>query len=149
MTQYRSADTKMAAMKEAVRLGRPDIAVDILSDHPSVRAYIRSPNSKPGVQVDWTKPFPEGTKYIVYVDTYGGPGQTKPPVFYVIPATAFKAIVKKVSGVDKNGKLRRPRPVNPGSHHCCILPEDVVKYLGSWELVPPLDIAGFQREGAA
>jgi hypothetical protein len=119
MTQHRSVDTKMATMKEAVAVGRPDIAVDILSDHPSVRAYIRSPNSKPGVQVDWTKPFPEGTKYIVYVDTYGGPGKTKPPVFYIIPAKAYKAIVRKVSGVDKNGVLPRPRPVNPDSHHCC------------------------------
>jgi hypothetical protein len=50
---HRSADTKMAAMKEAVRQGRPDIAVDILSEHPSVRAYIRSPSAKPGWQFHW------------------------------------------------------------------------------------------------
>ena len=51
MTQFRSSDTKLLALREAVRQGRPDIAVNILSAKPSVRAYVRSPNSPLGVQI--------------------------------------------------------------------------------------------------
>jgi hypothetical protein len=142
---YRSDDTKMAAMREAVRNDRPDLALGVLSG--AVRAYIRSPSSKPGIQFHWNKPFPEGTGTIVYVDIYGPRGKAKPATFYVIPAESLARVVKKAAGLDNTGNLPHPRPVNPDSDHCYVPPEDVAEYLNGWAVVPPLGIAGYQQEG--
>lgn len=139
MTQFRTSDTKLLALKEAVRQGRPDIAVDILSDRPTVRAYVRSASSPLGMQSNDEKPFPEGTKYIVIVD-FGPDGNQKQ--FYVLPARTFKRAIDK-------GQTHKPRPVTPGSHHCYIAPEKHFgKYLGTagWKRVPPLEIEGFRRD---
>jgi len=142
MTQFRTSDTKLLALKEAVRRGRPDIAMDILSDRPTVRAYVRSPNSPLGMQIsDTTRPFPEGTKYIVIVD-FGPEGNQKQ--FYVLPARTFKSVMDRA-------QTHEPRPVNPDSNHCYIAPEKHFgkKYLGTWGLVPPLEIQGFRRDEGA
>lgn len=50
MTQFSHHKTVLLAMEEAVRRGRPDIAADILSAHPAVRAYVRAPSSPLGMQ---------------------------------------------------------------------------------------------------
>lgn len=138
MTQFRTSDTKLLALKEAVRRGRPDIAVDMLSATPSVRAYVRSPNSPLGMQIaDTDKPFPEGTKNIVIVD-FGPDGNQKQ--FYVLPARVFKKTIDQA-------QTHEPRPVNPDSRHCYIAPENhFLKYHNGWKLVPPLEIEGFRRD---
>jgi hypothetical protein len=69
MTQFSHHKTVLLAMEEAVRRGRPDIAADILSAHPTVRAYVRAPSSPLGMQrKPWDGPFPKATKYIVIVN---------------------------------------------------------------------------------
>jgi hypothetical protein len=144
MPHFRSSDTKLAVMREAVRQGHPEVALTLLSATPTVRAYVRSPSSRPGWQInDWDRPFPDPqrTKTIILVDMFDGP-----PEFYVIPADKYTRIVRKASGMDKNGKLSRSRPVNQESRHCCLLPRDVTKYLGRWDLAPPPEIEGFRLE---
>jgi hypothetical protein len=124
--QYRSADTKMAALREAVRQGRPDIALDMLSDKPTVRAYVRSPASPLGIQIHTRKPFPKGTETVVIVD-YGPEGNEK--LFYVVPVRAVRRVI------DQAKAKAKPRPVNPDSDHCYMAPEKhFSKYLGRWDL---------------
>jgi hypothetical protein len=118
----------MAAMREAVRTGHGDVALGILSG--DVRAYIRSPNSKCGWQVnDWDKPVPEGTEAVVLVDAY----LKRKPVFHIIPVKAYRKIVQKV-GPDSLKARGGRRSVNQGSRHCYVKPEDVVEYKDAWKL---------------
>lgn len=119
------------ASREAARRGRPDIAVDILSAQPSVRAYVRSPAAPHGFQLspkDPANPYPKGTRFAAIVD-YGPEGNEM--LFYVVPVSAIKQVLAQ-------GKTNaKPRPVTPGSHHGYYAPEKYfTKYLNAWELVP-------------
>lgn len=128
MTQFSHHKTVLLAMEEAVRRGRPDIAADILSAHPTVRAYVRAPSSPLGMQrKPWNGPFPKGTKYIVIVNFEPlEDGKS----FYVIPVTTFMRVLKR-------NHVPRVRPVNPESHHTYIVPEKLFpEYLNAWHLVP-------------
>ena len=56
--------------------------------------------------------------------------------------------VKRV--IAKDRKAAKPRPVNPGSDHCYMPPEKLfARYLGAWERVPALEIAGYAQDGAS
>jgi hypothetical protein len=115
----------MAALQEAYDTGHADVALRILGG--SVRVYTRSPKSKPGWQVsDYRNPYPEGTEFVVLVDSYR---TGRPEGFYVVPvedveqilADHFRAVFP--SGV---------RPVSPGSTHSVVTVEQVRQYRDAW-----------------
>jgi hypothetical protein len=139
MTQFSHHKTVLLAMEEAVRRGRPDIAVDMLSTKPTVRAYVRSPASPLGIQLHTRQPFPVGTKTAIILDY--GPKGSKQIQFYVVPVTAVEMVIARAK------KTASPRPVNPDSDHCYMAPEKLfAKYLNGWGRVPPLGIAGYQQD---
>jgi hypothetical protein len=116
--QVRSADSKLAAMREANSQGHADVALMILTG--AVRVYTRSPKSRPGWQIaDWDRPFPADTAGIVFLDTYDGE-----PRFYITTISEAQNIV--------GAQVHSGRPENPESRHCYIPPELLADYENQW-----------------
>lgn len=111
------SDTLIIAMREAVAQGREDLALALLGG--TARAYMRSSRSGPGWQInDSLRPFPDGTKTAVYVDSYQGN-----PKFYVAPADWAAKLIERKHWV--NWKAHgNSRPVNPDSKHGCLTVAD-------------------------
>ena len=115
----------MAAMQQAYNSGHPGVALRILDG--SVRVYTRSPKSKPGWQVsDYRNPYPEGTEFVVLVDSYR---TGSPEGFYVVPVADVEQILAdQFHAVFPTGV----RPVSPGSTHSVVSVDSVRQYRDAW-----------------
>lgn len=93
-----------------------------------VRAYTRSPKSRPGWQVsDYRSPYPPGTAAVVLVDAYA---TGKPDGYYVVPITDIRKIIMD----DHNAAFPDGvRPVSPEATHAVVTPESVEQYRDAWD----------------
>jgi hypothetical protein len=123
--QVRSSDSKLAALQEAYDAGHPEVALRILGG--SVRVYTRSPKSKPGWQVsDYRNPYPEGTEFVVLVDSYR---TGRPEGFYVVPVADVEQILAdQFRSVFPDGV----RPVSPDATHSVVTVDSVSQYRDAW-----------------
>ena len=122
----RSSDSKLAAVQRAYDAGHPEVALMILAG--TVRAYTRSPKSRPGWQVsDYRNPYPKGTEAVVLVDSYA---TGKPEGYYVVPiADICKIIMDDYNAAHPGGV----RPVSPDSTHAYVTVESVEQYADAWD----------------
>jgi len=93
-----------------------------------VRAYTRSPKSRPGWQVsDYRNPYPPGTAAVVLVDSYA---TGRPEGYYVVPI----ADIRKIIMDDHNAAFPDGvRPVSPEATHAYVTPESVEQYRDAWD----------------
>lgn len=122
----RSSDSKLAAVQRAYDAGHPDVALMILAG--KVRAYTRSPKSKPGWQVsDYRNPYPPGTAAVILVDAYAT-GSAEG--YYVVPITEIRKIIKDAFDTAFPDGMR---PVSPEATHAVVTPESVEQYRDAWD----------------
>ena len=122
----RSSDSKLAAVQRAYDAGYPEVALMILAG--KVRAYTRSPKSRPGWQVsDYRNPYPSGTAAVVLVDSYA---TGKPDGYYIVPIADIRKIIMELFNAAFPDGVR---PVSPESTHAYVPPESVEQYRDAWD----------------
>ena len=122
----RSSDSKLAAVQQAYDAGHPEVALMILAG--KVRAYTRSPKSRPGWQVsDYRNPYPSGTAAVILVDSYA---TGKPDGYYIVPIADIRKII--MDGHDA-AFPDGVRPVSPEATHAYVPPESVEQYRDAWD----------------
>ncbi len=93
-----------------------------------VRAYTRSPRSRPGWQVaDWRNPYPRGTAAVVLVDAYA---TGRPDGFYIVPIADIRDIIRDAHHAAFPDDVR---PVSPEATHAVVTPESVEQYRDAWD----------------